>query len=82
MPGVVSESYDCEWGTAANALEIADALDEVYAKVSVIVGNPKPLFILDLLAAEGMDVDMPSYHVSLKQWRIIRFALERAKESL
>lgn len=81
MPGPVSDSYDPEWGTGANAAEIADALDEVYGEVSGIVGNPTPLFILDLIKARGMDVKV-EHALTVKQWRIIRFALERAKESI
>jgi hypothetical protein len=81
MPGPVSDSYDPEWGTGANAAEIADALDEVYKEVSGIVGNPTPLFILDLIKAQGMGVKV-EHALTVKQWRIIRFALERSKESL
>jgi hypothetical protein len=81
MPGPVSDSYDCEWGTAANGARIAEALDGVYAKVSALVGNPVPLFILDLIEAQGMGKPRAGT-LTVKEWRLIRFALERARESL
>lgn len=80
MPGPVSDAYDPEWGTAANAGEIAAALQEMHGRVSRILGNTQPLFILDLLRAD-LPRQIP-HSLSEKQWRIIRFALERAKDSL
>lgn len=80
MPGSVSDAYDPEWGTAANGDAIRERLKGLHEDVSNIVGNVPPLFILDLLAA-----DLPrEINVTLteKQWRIIRFALERAEESI
>ena len=81
MPGPVSDSYDCEWGTSANGEQIADALDAVYAKITEQLGLPAPLFILDLIHADDMDGKV-QLTLTVKEWRIIRFALERAKESL
>lgn len=80
MPGPVSDSLDPEWGTEANADAIRERLAGLYEDVSNIVNNVPPLFILDLLAA-----DLPrEINVTLteKQWRIIRFALERAGQSI
>lgn len=81
MPGPISDSYDCEWGTSANAEQISDALDGVYGLITDQLGLPKPIFILDLINARNMDGHV-QLTMTMKQWRIIRFALERAKESL
>lgn len=80
MPGPVSDSYDPEWGTGANREDIAEAIQEVYDKLSKMLGGVPPLYILDVVhRAEG-----ESYAVNLseRQIRLLRFACERAKESL
>jgi hypothetical protein len=83
MPGPVSDSYDPEWGTSANGAKIAEALDDVYNRISEPLGKPTPLFILDLLEAEGSRMlTKIEIGLTVKEWRIIRFALERARESL
>lgn len=80
MPGPVSDSYDPEWSTGANADEITSELNAVYGIVSAILGNTAPLYILDLTRAE---LSTPiTATLTEKQWRIIRFALERADESV
>ena len=89
MPGSISDSYDCEWGTAANGQDIANALDGVYKSISNILGNKPPMFILDLVRLhDGSTCQTLNTRSAITatlseyQWRIIRFALERAKESL
>jgi hypothetical protein len=80
MPGSVSDSYDPEWGTAANAERIRDALRTEYSRVCTLLGQSVPLYILRLL-----DAELPTpitATLTEKQWRIIRFALERAAQSL
>ena len=80
MPGPVSDSYDPEWGSSSNVVEIIEALDEVYPKISNILGNQPPMFILDLVKA---DLPEPiNATLTTKEWRIIRFALERARDSI
>lgn len=92
MPGPVSDSYDPEWGTRANAAEIEDAIQEVYDKISEIIRMP-PLHIFDILVnkdilsnkslAKTNDGYLDNIlSISEYDWRIIRFALERAKESI
>lgn len=80
MPGPVSDAYDPEFGTAANADMIRDALGAVYRVVSATLGDQPPVFILDLIRRP----DGPAVTATLteKQWRLIRFALERAGESV
>lgn len=80
MPGSVSDSYDPEWGTSSNCTEIDEALSDVYKKISELLGNREPIFILDLVRS-----DLPrtcTATLSEREWRLLRFALERAKDSL
>ena len=80
MPGPISDSYDPEWGSSSNVAEIVEILDEVYAKVANILGGQPPMFILDLVKA---DLPEPIDAIlTTKEWRIIRFALERARDSI
>ena len=80
MPGSISDDYDPEWGTATNRGEIEDCLREVYKKVSSILDEKPPIYIMDLVHKS-----LPhktSAVLTEKQWRLLRFALERAMESL
>ncbi len=80
MPGPVSDSYDPEWGTSANAAEIHEALEGVYDRLTGILGGKTPMYILDLVTA---DLPLPvSATLTEKEWRLMRFAVERARESL
>lgn len=80
MPGPVSDSYDREWGTSSNAAEIDDALEEVYDRLSGILGHRGPKYILDLVRD---DLPTPiSAALSEREWRLLRFAVERARESI
>jgi hypothetical protein len=80
MPGPVSDSYDPEWGTGANADAIAAALGRMHGRVSGVLGHKPPLFVLDLIRA---DLPTPITATFTEgEWRLIRFALERAGESL
>lgn len=80
MPGPVSDSYDPEWGTGFNRDQIDTALEGVYRKVSRVLGDEPPIYILELV-----DAKLPerlNAVLTEKEWRLIRFALERARESL
>ena len=80
MPGPVSDSYDPEFGTADNCAKIDEALAGVYAKLSGILDNQPPLYILDLV-----DAELPAQiyaSLSEREWRLLRFAIERARESI
>jgi len=81
MPGPVSDRYDPEWGTGDNADEIREAIQEVYDKLSVVLGQSKPLYILDLVRVHGLNKRIDAT-LTEKEWRILRFACERAKESI
>ncbi len=80
MPGPVSDSYDPEWSTGHNAGLITDALDGVYEKLSTILKKKPPMYILNLVEA-----DMPREITAVlteKDWRLLRFAVERARDSI
>ena len=80
MPGPVSDAFDPEWGTRARAQNILDTLESVYARLSHILEDQPPKYILDLV-----DEDLPTRIVatlSEKEWRLLRFSVERAMESL
>lgn len=80
MPGPISDSFDPEFGTAAKAAEIEEALAGVYAKLSSILGQQEPIYILDLVRAE-----LPAQiyaSLSEREWRLLRFAVERARETI
>lgn len=87
MPGPVSDSYDPEWSTGENAQLIRDELNRLHAKLSEVLKVP-PVFILDLVrerpgetqvlrTATLHDLDLTVFDL-----RILRFACERAGESI
>jgi hypothetical protein len=86
MPGPVSDSYDPEWGTGYNGSLIKEALGRLYGRVSEILGNKPPIYILDLVDED--ELECPSLPTPIAatltewEWRVLRFALERAKDSI
>ena len=79
MPGEISTSYDPEWGTSSQKADIDHALAGVYEKVSTLLG--KPPIDIRVLVHEDFPLHMAACFTE-KDWRLIRFALERARESL
>lgn len=82
MPGPVSDSFDPEWGTSANAEPISDAIETLYDRVSGILCGRKPMDIRKLAKQEGRLTTPIPATLTEWDWRIIRFALERAGESI
>lgn len=81
MPGPVSDSYNPEWGTSAAGHEIRQQLERMHEVVSQILGGKPPLYILDLVNKDDLKERIGAV-LTEKQWRMIRFALERAGESI
>lgn len=80
MPGPMSDSYDPEFGTSSNCEEIREALSNVYDRITGALGGAPPLYVLDLVRSE---LPRPiSAILTEKEWRLIRFALERAQDSI
>lgn len=88
MPGPISDSFDPEWGTSSVADEISDSLSEMYSLVSAIIerglpteASTKPIDIRVLASSPELQTRITAT-LTEQQWRLLRFALERAKESL
>jgi hypothetical protein len=82
MPGSISDSYDPEWGTAANADLIRKSIQNVRELVlSDLAGSRMvPKAIDDVCRGpNGTDFEL---HYFERQLRIILFALDRAFESI
>lgn len=80
MPGPVSDAYDGEFGTAETADDIREALAEEHRRVTGILNYQPPVFIGELIHMDqGPTI---SEALSERSWRLIRFALERAGESI
>lgn len=80
MPGPVSDSYDPEWGTTANGAEITEALKGAYDRLTEVLGGRPPKHILDLVRE---DLPAPiAATLTEREWRLLRFATERALESI
>jgi hypothetical protein len=82
MPGPVSDSYDPEFGTREVADDIDGALRAVYDRLTVILGNKPPMNILDLVDAKLDSFIVAGGGLTEREWRLLRFAIERARQSL
>jgi len=80
MPGPVSDSYDPEWGTSSNADDIRLALKHMHKRLGEVIGGP-PHFILDVVHREEPGPPITETFTE-QEWRILRFACERASENL
>ena len=80
MPGPVSDAYDPEWGTRANADEIRKKLDRLYEQLSSVLGYREPIFVLDLVRMQLPDLMEATF--TERDWRLLRFCVERARDSL
>lgn len=79
MPGPVSESYDSEWGTSSNAHALKENLTEMHKHLSEIIKD-KPKYILNVI--DGQPGPNITATLTEQQWRILRFACERAEENI
>ena len=79
MPGSVSDSYDPEWSTGANASDIEAALKDMHAALGSYIKSP-PKYILDVV--HGDEGPMITATFSEKCWRVLRFACERAADCI
>lgn len=82
MPGPVSDSYDPEWGTADRASMIQNALLEMHARLGNIIGS-SPLPISQVVLGLGdLSGNLIEATLTEREWRILRFACERAAECI
>lgn len=78
MPGSVSDSYDPEFGTAANAERVREEIERLYSRLDLKLGPALPI-------PEVLDIDhdrMDRFMVSHRDLHLIRFLLGRALEDL
>lgn len=81
MSGPVSDSYDPEFSTGQNARDIRDAIGDIVATLEHGPLRDKPVeYILEVV--HGKAGRLSGVTLSEKQWRIVRFALNRAIETL
>ena len=79
MPGPVSDSYDPEFGTGFNAHNLRTAIQEIIDRATEVLG-PERKYIVDVVYGEpGQPIETETTE---RDWRIIRFALERALETI
>lgn len=78
MPGPVSDSYDPEFSTGANARDVRDAITEARDELSVGLGEPENI----LAVVHGKPGPLKATPLSERQRRVVRFALNRALESI
>ena len=83
MPGPVSDSFDPEFGTGENARIVADAIRGVLKKVEVQANLSSYLLNIVGLALDDDGLfPRASVDLSEREWRILRFAVLRALETL
>jgi hypothetical protein len=80
VPGPVSDSYDPEFGTGENADLVREAVEQVRDRIAGVIGDRNLLNIMDVVRMG----ETTNYAVTLsvRELRILRFALNRALESL
>ena len=79
MPGPVSDSYDPEFSTAANAGAVAEALRSVIDRATEVLGEDRQNIVRVARGGPGMIFPVT---LTEREWRLIRFGLERALESM
>lgn len=79
MPGSVSDSYDPEFSTGANAAEVRNAVEVLRDELSAAIGKPAA----DILeVVRGGPCGLAKLRLSIRECRILRFAVNRALDSL
>jgi len=78
MPGPISDSIDPEFGTGANAGDIVEIIDIIRDRLGACLGERKK--IVQVVHGECGPETM--WNFCERDLRVIRFCLERAKESI
>ena len=82
MPGPVSDSYDPEFSTAERAGYVTKAITEVRDKITKnIFGGDATLKDI-VQVALGKSGRLHAGPLTEREWRIIRFCMNRALESI
>lgn len=80
MPGPVSDSFDPEFGTGENARDVVKAIESTKKKITRAIGSEDLKEILEIVHGRGGRLH--GVTLSEKELRIIRFAMNRAVESI
>jgi hypothetical protein len=78
MPGPVSDSYDPEFSTGANAQDVREAIIEARDLLAYGLGDLKNI----VQVVHGKEGQLRAITLSERQRRVVRFALNRAIESI
>lgn len=79
MPGPVSDSYDPEFGTGSNAQDVLDGIKEARDIIGETLGEKLSPIVG---VAQGPDGECVEIKLSERHRRLIRFALNRALETI
>jgi len=79
MPGPVSDSYDPEFSTGANAADVAAGIEEARDIIGKTLGKELKEIVGVAQGPQGKSV---SIRFTERQRRLIRFGLNRALESI
>ena len=81
MPGPVSDGFDPEFGTGANAHDVRSAIEEVRDRLCKSLGDRKN--ILEVVHGKsGEPRHKRGFTLTERDRRVLRFALERSLETL
>jgi hypothetical protein len=78
MPGPVSDSYDPVWSTAANADQVRDGIREMDTRLTKLLDNVPPRYILDVIREPNGN--KRACNLSERELRILRYACRVALE--
>lgn len=79
MPGPVSDSYDPEFSTRANAYDVIEGIEEARDIIGKTLGEELKQIVGVAHGPQGKTV---SVRLTERQRRLIRFGLNRALESI
>lgn len=79
-PGPVSDSFDPEFGTADNARTVVEAIDKVRDKLTRALGTDELQNILAIV--NGRSGWRHKLYLTERELRVLRFAIDRAKETI
>lgn len=79
MPGPVSDSYDSEFSTRANAQDVRDGIEEVVKVIGGVIGDE----LREIVGvAQGQQGDAVTLVLSERQARLARFGLKYAMDAI
>ena len=79
MPGPVSDSYDPEFGTGANASDVSHAIGKIVGRIEAEIGSELKSIVS---VVHGLSGERIPFELTEREMRIIRFSLNRALETI